>query len=180
VTTPEARIGSTEHGSLPEGEGWFVLNAREAVWWHTDWRGWSCDFEGDIEFRDLGINVTVLPPGQPRGLYHAENCQEDFLVLSGECLLVIEGEERLLTQWDFVHCPPWTEHVIIGAGQSGCVLLSVGARMNVFKGLELRFPVVEAALRHGAGVTEETTSAQEANAGRPLPRRSRYRDGDLP
>jgi uncharacterized cupin superfamily protein len=177
---PEAKLTSTEHGLIPEGEGWFVLNAREALWWHTDWRGWFCDFEGDVEFAEVGINLNVLPPGQPRGLYHAENAQEGFLVISGECLLVIERQERRLKQWDFVHCPPWTEHVLIGAGARGCVLLSVGARKDVFRGLEIRFPVVQAALKHGAGVTEETSSPEQANAGRGLPTRRRYRAGDLP
>jgi uncharacterized cupin superfamily protein len=179
-TMPEAKITVTEHGLIPEGDGWFVLNGREALWWHTDWRGWFCDFEGDVEFPHLGFNLNVLPPGQPRGLYHAENAQEDFLVISGECLLVIEGQERMLQQWDFVHSPPWTEHVLIGAGERGCVLLSVGARKDVFRGLEIRFPVVQAALKHGAGVTEETRSPAQANAGRGLPTRRRYREGDLP
>jgi uncharacterized cupin superfamily protein len=178
--TAEAAITATEHGLIPKGEGWFVLNAREALWWHTDWRGWFCDFEGDVEFPQIGININVLPPGQPRGLYHAENAQEDFLVVSGECLIVIEGQERMLKQWDFVHCPPWTEHVLIGAGVRGCVLLSIGARKDVFRGLEIRFPVNDIALKHGAGVIEETSSPAKANADRGQPRRCRYREGGLP
>ena len=94
-------------------------------------------------------------------MYHAEEAQEDFLVLSGECLLIVEGEERRLRTWDFVHCPPWTEHVFVGAGEEPCLLLAVGARA---KGRGLRYPVNEVALRHGAGVESETSDPQEAYA----------------
>ena len=76
----------------------------------------------------IGINIQVLQPGEPNCMYHGETGQEDFLVLSGECLLLIEGEERPLKQWDFVHSPPWTEHVFVGAGDGPCVILMVGAR----------------------------------------------------
>jgi uncharacterized cupin superfamily protein len=94
-------------------------------------------------------------------MYHGEDAQEDFLVLSGECLLLIEGEERRLRQWDFVHCPPWTEHIFVGAGEGPCVLLGVGARR---KGRGIRYPVSEIALKYGAGVERETTEPREAYA----------------
>jgi uncharacterized cupin superfamily protein len=67
-------------------------------------------------FPDLGVTLAVIWPGQPSGLYHAETNQEDFLVLAGECVLLVEGEERPLRAWDFVHCPPGTAHVFVGAG----------------------------------------------------------------
>ena len=86
------------------------------------------DLEGDGDFEQLGIRIAVLEPGQPTGMYHGEIGQEDFLVVSGECSLVIEGEERHLKPWDFVHCPPWTEHVFVGAGEGPCVIVTVGAR----------------------------------------------------
>ena len=94
-----------------------------------------CDFEGEPRFGQLGINLTLLEPGQPMTMYHREADQEDFLILSGEALLVIEGEERTLRQWDFVHCPPGTNHAIIGAGTARCLVLAVGARDNRSKGL---------------------------------------------
>ena len=100
-------------------ERWFVVNAREAGWESIEGSGRWCTFEGDARFEEYGINIHVLLPGEPSCMYHGENAQEDFLVLSGECLLVIEGEERRLRQWDFVHCPPWTRHVFVGAGSFG-------------------------------------------------------------
>ena len=103
-------------------------------------------------------------PGQPNCYYHAEEGQEDFLVLSGECLLLIEGEQRQLKAWDFVHCPPWTEHVFVGTGEGPCVFLGLGAR-NAGEGLV--YPVCELALRHGAGVSEETTTGEVAYAAVP-------------
>jgi uncharacterized cupin superfamily protein len=94
----------------------------------------------------------VLEPGQPKGLYHAENAQEGFLVIAGECLLIVESEERMLRRWDYFHCPAWTEHVLVGAGDAPCVLLAIGSRAEP---LEIRFPVNEVALHHGAGAHEE-------------------------
>src|SRR5688500_16430387 len=115
---PEAPLDATEHGLVPNGDGWFVLNAREARWRHGPGRGAICWFEGHPpESPQLGVNLTVLDPGQPMAMYHWEADQEDFLVLSGEALLIVEGEERPLRQWDFVHCPAGTKHVIVGAGK---------------------------------------------------------------
>jgi uncharacterized cupin superfamily protein len=158
----EVSMKRTEHGLIPEGEGWFVLNAREAEWQHTERLGSYLPFEGDPRFAQLGINLNWLPPGQPMGMYHAEDAQEDFLALAGECVLIVEGEERPLRAWDLVHCPPMTEHMIVGAGTSPCLVLAVGARR---KGKALRYPVNETALRHGAGVAEETDSPATAYAG---------------
>ncbi len=174
---PEAELVQSEHGLVPQGEGWFVVNAREARWWHTDELGSYCPFEGDARFEQLGININVLPPGQPNCMYHAENRQEDFLVLAGECLLLVEGEERHLSAWDFVHCPPGTEHVFVGAGTAPCVLLAVGARAP---GSEVRYPVSELALRHGAGVETETPDPAEAYARFARPEPGTLREGDLP
>jgi quercetin dioxygenase-like cupin family protein len=100
-------------------EGWFVVNVRDAEWFSSQTRGAACWFaneygEPPIEFAQLGINVTALEPGQS-GVYHAEANQEAFLVLAGECRLLVEGEERRLRTWDFFHCPPWTEHAFVGA-----------------------------------------------------------------
>ena len=174
----EARLAETENGLVPETEGWFVLNAREAPWWHSDTFGSSCGFEGrDAHFPELGINIQVLHPGQPNCMYHGENAQEDFLVLSGECLLLIEGEERPLEQWDLVHCPAWTEHVFVGAGDGPCTILMVGARP---KEEQLRYPVVEVARRHNAGVATETSSGIEAYEPFPRPTQGGYRQGKLP
>ena len=119
----EAKLAHTAYGLVPEGEGWFVLNARDARWGESGELGRYTPFEGegDARFPELGINVSVLQPGQPSCMYHREDAQEDFLVLAGEAILVIEGEERRLAAWDFVHCPAWTEHVIVGAGEGPCI-----------------------------------------------------------
>jgi len=175
---PEARLVETEHGLVPEGEGWFVLNARESRWWHHDTFGSGVTFEGnDVRFSEFGINVQVLQPGEPNCMYHGENAQEDFLVLHGECLLLVQGEERPLKQWDFVHCPPWTQHVFVGAGKGPCAILAVGTRPQ---NEELLYPVVEVARKHNAGVETEASSGREAYAPYPPVKEGRYRDGDLP
>src|SRR5437867_365937 len=104
---PEAPLEATDGGLVPAGEGWFVLNTREARWRDGDFGAYT-RFEGKARFSQIGINVSVLSPGQVSCMYHREDEQEDFLVLAGECLLLIEGEERTLQAWDFVHCPAWT------------------------------------------------------------------------
>jgi uncharacterized cupin superfamily protein len=169
----------TEHGRVPAGEGWFVLNARDARWRDEGPLGKLTFFEGDkAEFSQLGINVNVLEPGQPMAMYHYENEQEDFLVLSGEALLIVEGQERPLRAWDFVHCPPGTRHVIVGAGDGPCVTVAVGSRMA---GEDWgAYTADETALRHGAGVDVETTDPAEAYARFPERRFTRYQDGWLP
>jgi len=174
----EAGLEENEHGVVPTSDGWFVVNARETPWWHSERFGSSVDFEGrDAQFPDVGVNIQVLSPGEPNCMYHGESAQEDFLVLSGECLLLIEGEERPLRQWDFVHCPPWAEHVFVGAGDEPCAILMVGARPKV---LEVRYPVVDVARKYDAGVETETSSGEEAYAPFPRPTRGRYREGALP
>jgi uncharacterized cupin superfamily protein len=158
----EASLQETEHGLVPEGEGWFVVNAREARWRDDGPLGKVCFFEGDVRFDGLGINVGVLEPGQPMAMYHYEHDQEDFLVVAGEALLIVEGQERPLRPWDLVHCPRGTRHVIVGAGEGPCVLVSVGSRSA---GEDWgAYTVDEAALRHGAGVEQETTKGAEAYA----------------
>jgi uncharacterized cupin superfamily protein len=175
---PEARLAETENGLVPEGEGWFVVNAREARWWHHDTFGSSVTFEGDgARFPEFGINIQVLAPGEPNSMYHGENAQEDFLVLFGECVLLVEGEERPLAQWDFVHCPAWTHHVFVGAGSGPCGILMVGARPEQE---ELLYPVVDVARRRKAGVLKETSSGREAYAPFPKSTEGPYREGTLP
>jgi uncharacterized cupin superfamily protein len=170
----EAQLESTEHGLVPQGDGWFVLNAREARWRHGKGRGAICVFEGEPEFRQLGINLTVLGPGEPMAMYHWEADQEDFLVLAGEALLIVEGEERPLRQWDFVHCPPDTKHIILGAGDAPTVVLAVGSRAHEGPGWG-GYTVDETARKHGVSVEQETTDAKEAYAGLTRRQPTRYR-----
>jgi uncharacterized cupin superfamily protein len=153
---PEAKL---ERG-VPQDKGWFVVNALDSRWWHNE-LGAYCGFEGKGEaaFDQVGININVLPPGMPMAMYHEEPGQEDFLVLKGECLLIVEGKKRPLKAWDFVHCPPLTKHVIVGAGDGPSLVIAVGARKG-----GASYPVDEAAVRHGAGVEQETASPKEAYA----------------
>jgi uncharacterized cupin superfamily protein len=183
---PEAPLEKTKAGLVPAGAGWFVMNAREARWIHREGRGnnlpftgWT-DHEAETHFPQLGVAVAVLEPGEPIGMYHWEADQEDFLVLSGEALLIVEGQERPLRQWDFVHCPPETNHMIVGAGEGPCVVLAVGSREYQAGGDWGGYTVDEAALRHGVGVEEETTDAQIAYARFPKPEPTRYEEGWLP
>jgi uncharacterized cupin superfamily protein len=164
---PEAPLERTEHGLVPSGPGWFVLGAEDTVWTRDETFGDGCLFEPETApFEQIGYDLRVLRPGQPNGLYHREQDQEDFLVLSGECLLLVEGEERRLRAWDFVHCPPGTEHIFVGAGDGPCVIFMIGGRAN--RGIV--YPRSELALRHGAGVDAETSSPREAYRAYPPPR----------
>jgi uncharacterized cupin superfamily protein len=158
---PEAPLEHDGHGLRPVGEGWFVLNVRDARWFTSELDTYG-QFESDeVRFDQVGIGIGILSPGKSSGMYHGEDAQEDFLVLSGECLLIVEGQERPLKAWDFVHCPPWTEHIFVGAGDGPCVVLGVGARR---KGRGIVYPVNETASRHGAGVAEETSDPRVAYA----------------
>jgi uncharacterized cupin superfamily protein len=112
-----------------------------------------------VRFADLGFKLAVIAPGQSSGLYHAESNQEDFLVLAGECLLIIQGEERSLRTWDFVHCPAGTEHVFVGAGEGPCAIFMTGGRTRK---KSIVYPSSEPARRRGAGVEKETGSPSEA------------------
>jgi uncharacterized cupin superfamily protein len=188
---PEAPLEQTEHGLVPAGRGWFVLNARHARWFDRRGQGYTPALQGRGDFAQLGLGLNVLEPGEPMTMYHWETDQEDFLVLSGEALLIVECEERPLRQWDLVHCPPGTRHAIVGAGDGPCVVFAVGALENHTTGSRVdgtlsgrddwgAYTVDEAALRHGAGVEEETTDADVAYARFPELEPTDYRDGWLP
>ena len=167
----EARLEQTESGLAPTEPGWFVVNLGEGRWFRHEAFGAACSFESKAaRFPDLGINVHVLAPGEPGCLYHGESNQEAYLVLWGECLLLVEGRERPLRQWDFVHLPAGTEHVAIGAGDGSCAILMVGARDP---DRDIVYPVSELAARHGASAERETDSPAEAYArfGEPKPGR---------
>jgi uncharacterized cupin superfamily protein len=181
-----ARLEDVGSGLAPVSPGWFVVNVRDAAWLTNEAFSARCVFEASTpvlrarselaeqRFDDLGVTLAVLQPGKPSGLYHAESAQEDFFVLAGECLAIVEGHERLLGQWDFLHCPRGTAHVFVGSGDGPCVLLMVGARPA---GRTILYPSSEAARAHGAGVEIETSSPREAYApfphwqpARPAPR----------
>ena len=172
AVVPEAPLRETKFGLVTDGEGWFVINARDSRWRDTGPLGIFCDFEGKKRFPHFGINLSVLEPGQPLSMYHREKAQEAFLVLAGKCLLIIEDEERDLQAWDFVYCPPETEHIIVGAGEESAIVLAVGARGLARKGIV--YTVSKAARKHGAGMKRETTSSGEAYAGLPAWRRVSY------
>src|SRR5919202_2844064 len=126
----EARLEQLDAGLTPVTEGWFVVNVRDGAWVTSEGLGSACTFEGDgtPPFAEIGFTLGVLQPGEPSGLYHAESNQEDFLVLAGECVRLVEGQERRLQAWDFVHCPAGTEHIFVGAGDGPCVIFMTGAR----------------------------------------------------
>jgi uncharacterized cupin superfamily protein len=173
---PEAPLEPENGGLMPQAEGWFVLNAKDAPWLGGDFGSYT-RFEGkNARFPALGINIGVLAPGQPACMYHREGEQEDFLVLQGECTLLVEGEERALKAWDFVHCPAWTEHVFVGAGDGPCAILAVGTRT----GGGVLYPASELARRHRAGVERQTSSAEEAYAPFAEDTEVPFREGWLP
>lgn len=169
----EARLEEVGSGLAPVSPGWFAVNVGETAWVRNEAFGGRCVFESsprvlaerpDIEpqrFTENGFTLAVLEPAKPSGLYHAESCQEDFLVLAGTCLLVIEEQERPLRAWDFVHCPPGTRHTFIGTGDAPCVIIMIGARRA---GKTISYPVSQTAVAHGAGVDTETAQPAEAYA----------------
>jgi uncharacterized cupin superfamily protein len=175
---PEAPLRETKYGLVADVDGWFMVNARDARWRESEPFGAYCDFEGKRPFRQLGFNISVLQPGQSLGYYHRENAQEGFLVLAGECLLIVEDEERPLRAWDFFHSPPRTAHMIVGAGSGPSVVVAVGARGLPRKGLV--YEVSKTARKHGVSVKKETTKPSEAYAGLPKSSRVSYREGWLP
>jgi uncharacterized cupin superfamily protein len=176
---PEGKLKETEHGLVPDGAGWFVLNARDVPWTVVEGLGRACFFEGadDARFPEMGLNVNVLQPGEAGAMYHVEGSQEGFLVLAGEGLFLVEGLERPLRRWDYAHCPPDTPHVLVATGDVPFVYVAVGARPGGPS--RLVYPVDETAIRHNAGVAEETSLGKEAYAKFELAT-GRYREGDLP
>ena len=173
---PEARLDDSGSGLAPAGDGWFVVNVRDAQWLTSENggkkpSGSECAFESqEFEFPQFGVRLHVLERGEPNGLYHSENQQEAFLVLSGECTLLVEGEERLLRPWDFFHSPAGTEHIFVGAGDGPCVILMAGARAEPWQVL---YPVSELAARYGASAEQETSDPRQAYTGFEPSRRER-------
>ncbi|MCW2990637.1 MAG: cupin protein [Solirubrobacterales bacterium] len=176
----ESRLEQTAHGLTPATEGWFVLNAREAPWRAAPGRPAVCDFEGAHAFAQVGVKIDVLAPGEPIGMYHWEADQEDFLVLSGTPLLIIEGQERPLRAWDLVHCPPDVAHIIVGAGEGPSLVVAIGARQHQDGPGWGGYTVDETARRHGVCVAEETNDPHVAYASVPKHERVRYEEGWLP
>jgi uncharacterized cupin superfamily protein len=157
----EASSTETPYGRYITSDGWFVLNLSDALAVRNEEKGGATfPLESrEHPFRDVGVRVTVIPPGQPNALYHSEEAQEGFLVLSGECTLLVEEEERPLRQWDYFHCPAGTRHVVVGAGNEPCAILMLGARPEVEK---LNYPASEVAAKYSASAAAETDSPDEA------------------
>lgn len=184
---PEATLEESEGGGLaPTSAGWFVLNARDARWFEKPGQGHSLPLTGDDAYEAetffpmLGMAIRVVAPGEPTGTYHWETEQEGFLVLSGEGLLIVEGQERPLKQWDFVHCPPGTRHAFVGAGDGPCVLLCASSRQFQKDGPWGFYCADEAAARYNASSPEDTQDAGVAYARFAPERATRYPERLLP
>jgi uncharacterized cupin superfamily protein len=160
----EAQLDDTPYGRNPATEGWFVLNLGDALAARNEAKGGAVyPLEArEVRFTDFGVNVHVVWPGEPSALYHSESVREAFLVLSGECTLIVEEEERPLRQWDFFHCPAGTRHIFVGAGEGPCAILMIGGRPQERR--TLNYPVSEVAAKHGASVAQETGNPDEAYA----------------
>jgi uncharacterized cupin superfamily protein len=183
---PEAEFEETEAGLVTSSTGWFVLNARNARWFEKPGQGFSVpltgydEYEAETFFPMLGMAIRVVQPGEPTGTYHWETEAEDFLVLHGEALLIVEGQERPLEQWDFVHCPPETRHAFVGAGDGPCVLLCASSRQFQKDGPWGYSCADETAAKYNASSPEDTQDNSIADARFPPPRTTRYREGLLP
>jgi uncharacterized cupin superfamily protein len=161
----EAGSEETPYGRYITSDGWFVHNLESALAVRNEEKGGAMyPLESrEAPFRDFGANVRVVWPGDPSAMYHSEGAQEGFLVLSGECMLIVEDHERPLRQWDYFHCPADTSHVIVGAGDGPCAILMIGARPQVDM-IPIRYPVSELAAKYGASVATETAVPDEAYA----------------
>jgi len=139
----------------------FIMNVADAPAFAHSRRATLIDFEPEgVLWPDVGVNIQVMRPGQPNCRYHSEPVQEDFLVLQGECVVILDGKERQLRQWDFLHCPAGTEHVFVGAGDGPCAVLMIGSRRRD----EAHYPVSELAASYDASVASETDDPAEAYA----------------
>ena len=176
----EATLDPTANGLVPRGDGWFVLNARGPRWRHADGRTAVCGFEGDVDFAELGLNVSVLEPGELMAMYHWEADQEGFLVLSGEALLIVEDEERPLRAWDYFHCPPNVPHTIVGAGSGPTAIVAIGARDDQDGPDWGGYPYSELAMKHDASAEDETTDPKVAYARFPSGKPTEFREDWLP
>ena len=169
-----AEIESTPEGDVARWKGWYVLNARQARWLHLgSFGGSDCHFEGDERFGEFGFHLGVIQPGEPISMYHAEDHQEGFLVLSGECVAIVESEEVRLRAWDYFHCPAGTAHTLVGAGEGPCLVIGVGGRVGEDRTRYLPDP---AAARHGAAVDVETCDPRVAYEGKMDPKDGRAPD----
>jgi uncharacterized cupin superfamily protein len=183
---PEAELERTDAGLVAASRGWFVMNARDARWIDNPGQGHSLpltgwdEYEAESFFPMLGVAIRVMEPGEPSAIYHWETEQEDFLVLSGEALLIVEGQERRLKQWDFVHCPPETRHVLVGAGTGQCVILAASSRQFQKDGPWGFYCADETAASHNASSPEDTQDGELAYVRFPPSQPTRYRDGLLP
>src|SRR4051812_43896807 len=183
---PEAKLEETNAGFVAASPGWFVMNAREARWFDNPGRGHSLpltghdEYEAETFFAMLGMAIRVVNPGEPTDTYHWETEQEDFLVLSGEALLIVEGQERRLREWDFVHCPPETRHAFVGSGGGPCVLLCASSRQFQKDGPWGFYCADATARRHGAAPDEDTQDATVAYRNVPPAQTTRCAAGWLP
>jgi uncharacterized cupin superfamily protein len=183
---PEAQLKDTGAGLVPASTGWFVMSARDACWFRRPGRGdslpltGSAEFEAETYFSMLGMSIQVLPPGEPNATHHWATEQEDFLVLAGEALLIVEGQEQPLKHWDFVHSPPETRHVFVGAGDRPCVILAASSRQFQKDGPWGFYCANESARRYNASSPEDTQDGDVAYGRFPPSQQARYRDGLLP
>lgn len=161
----EATSENTPYGRSITSTGWFVLNLGDALAVRNDEKGGTLyPIESQEHLFDhVGVHLHVLRPGEPNALYHFEGAQEGFLILSGECTLIVEEEARKLRRWDYFHCPAGTRHAFIGAGEGPCSILMIGARPNEPRpSADLRYPLSELAATYGASVSTETASPDHA------------------
>jgi mannose-6-phosphate isomerase-like protein (cupin superfamily) len=181
----EAELEETEVGLLPKTQGWFIMSALETRWFDKPGQGHSVsltgynEYEAETFFPMLGMSIRVAGPGDATTTYHWETEQEGFLVLSGEGIAIIEGEERPLKQWDFVHCPPGTRHAFAG-GEPPLVLLCASSRQFQKDGPWGYYCFDETAAKYNAASPEDTQDGEIAYARFAEVRKTRYPGGLLP
>ena len=170
----EAQLRRTDAGLEPVGDGWYIVNVADAAGSISPTFGGSVPLAGYREDAwaapELAVNIRLLQPGEPNAYYHRENLDEAFLVLRGECLAIVEEQERPLRKGDFLFAPAGAAHIFVGAGDGPCAILMISRRIPEEDEV-LEYPASEVAARHGASVKQTTTSPEEAyaDAGKRVP-----------
>ncbi|MCW2924562.1 MAG: cupin protein [Thermoleophilia bacterium] len=162
---PEGGLHALHRGD----NGWFAVHLDDIPWVDNGpvARG---RIDHLFHFDQYGMNIQVMQPGQPNCRYHREHRDDEtMLVLGGEAIAIIEGEEHPVRAGHLVHCPAGTAHVFVGAGDRPSAVLMVGNRDPRWSegpewGTYVADPV---AARHGAAVEEDTNDPEVAYATRP-------------
>lgn len=92
-------------------------------------------FSERIGARDLGYNLTILPPGKVQCPFHVHHGEEEmFLILEGEGELRFGDKRYPIRKHDVIACPtggPEVAHQIINTGTTDLRYLALSTLVDV-------------------------------------------------